>query len=164
MSTCDVKDDVVVRCIVDAANIVHVYITLYVLWQPQPTSNIAPVDVHTYDRSIVYIPSHGCTREEVTESCRALHAAMTAAGLDNSGVQLCMRDVGTPHNMDTVNNMCADDLLCELWQCARICDPLTVYNCISEQLLDMHNTGQCGAGRTIRLYMLYCALNVKIEK
>jgi hypothetical protein len=126
-------------------------------------NNVPRIDVHTYDRCILYKPMHELKWCEVIDNCHKLHECIKSFNCNNNGVERCINDIDKESNNDTVNNMRVEDLLCDLYLLlsdnVELSD--TICNSISEQLFDMETTGQCPAGRTLRLYSLYSAFSSK---
>jgi hypothetical protein len=65
-------------------------------------------------------------------------------------LDVIINDIGTADNIDTTNNLVADDLLCLCWEYRNNSDFMKE---LELQLLDM-NTGFCPQGKTHRLFQI----------
>lgn len=119
-------------------------------------------DVHAeYDGkySHLYEIKEKYDKETKTTKLDNMIDEMKEMKLDVTGLELIKKDLGTPANRDDINKLNAEDILMEIMDLlvekANDVIKQDVYKDLSEQMKDMHDTGQCGQGRTNRLMQIY---------
>lgn len=117
-----------------------------------------PLDTHSYDYNLasVQIPDLILIQQLTIEQKRERGAALLQAIQSKiqprafSFLSRIVQAMGTAANIDTTNNLVADDLICLCWNHR---ENSTFILELEAQLLDMA-TGFCPQGRTHRLFQI----------
>lgn len=118
------------------------------------------IDVHTFDRKIdtSKIKSR-ITAEDKQKLFKWLMEETTKLKLRNDGINLVIQDTHKQPNHDPVNNVYADDILAEICLYLVMKDDAeitaNILKLVSEQMVDMADSGRCPQGRSIRLFQIY---------